>query len=117
MVRDRSTITAKGSSTLGTDRRSRPTFRKFLERSPNRPALSTSKTTRYVRLRYVRLVSALPLPLARKSPDSERHQPRRGPPTWFHRVVWFQPKRHCLAVFSPSHPVRLHSWTEFPGVV
>ena len=40
---------------IASDRPSRPTFRKFLERSPNSLALSTSKTTRYVRLRYVRL--------------------------------------------------------------
>ncbi|MGA7411075.1 MAG: hypothetical protein WBW33_11355, partial [Bryobacteraceae bacterium] len=43
---------------------------KFLERSPNSLALSTSKTTRYVRLRYVRLVSALPLRLVQKLPGS-----------------------------------------------
>ncbi len=55
---------------IASDRPSRPAFRKFLEWSPNSLALSTSKTTRCVRLRYVRLVSALPLRLAQKLPGS-----------------------------------------------
>src|SRR5579872_2906954 len=78
---DKRWVTDRESSTL------RPTARKFLERSSDSLALSTAKMTRYVRLRYVHLVSALPLPLARKSPDSGGHQPRRMLPMRFHRVV------------------------------